>query len=220
VLADPIDPQRGALVIASPSARGVIAALGEHSVGFASGWMQLRRCRHSMDRGFVFSDHADWPGLLRAIAATGAERVIVTHGQEAVMGRWLREQGLQAGSFGAEPGRACGQRTARRAGRGRWPNAGRHHSDLDWRELMRRFASLCAELSANSASSATEAKLAALQRYLAGADPADAAWALPLLVGGKPRRAMPAALLRAEACVAAGMPDWLFEASLQAPACQ
>ena len=80
---------------------------------------------------------------------------------------------------------------------------------------MRRFASLCAEL---SASSATEARLAALQRYLAGADPADAAWALQLLVGGKPRRAMPAALLRAEACVAAGIPDWLFEASLQATA--
>ena len=94
--------ERGALVIAPPAARGVVAALGEHSVGFASGWMQLRRRRQSMDRGFVFSDHADWPGLLRAIAATGAERVIVTHGQEAVMVRWLREQGLQAGSFGAE----------------------------------------------------------------------------------------------------------------------
>ena len=77
MLADPIDPQRGALVIAPPSVRGVIAALGEHSVGFASGWMQLRRRRQSMDRGFVFSDHADWPGLLRAIAANGAERVIV-----------------------------------------------------------------------------------------------------------------------------------------------
>ena len=33
------------------------------------------------------SDHADWPGLQRAIAATGAERVIVTHGNEAVMVR-------------------------------------------------------------------------------------------------------------------------------------
>jgi putative mRNA 3-end processing factor len=104
VLGEFIDPQRGALVIAPPAARGVVAALGEHSVGFASGWMQLRRRRQSMDRGFVFSDHADWPGLLRAIAATGAERVIVTHGQEAVMVRWLREQGLQAGSFGVERG--------------------------------------------------------------------------------------------------------------------
>ncbi|HQC99706.1 MAG TPA: DNA ligase-associated DEXH box helicase, partial [Aquabacterium sp.] len=50
------------------------------------------------------SDHADWPGLQRAIAATGASRVIVTHGQEAVMVRWLREQGLDAGSFRTEFG--------------------------------------------------------------------------------------------------------------------
>jgi putative mRNA 3-end processing factor len=47
----------------------------------------------------VLSDHADWPGLQRAIAATGATRVIVTHGYEAVMTRWLAQQGLQAGSF-------------------------------------------------------------------------------------------------------------------------
>jgi putative mRNA 3-end processing factor len=45
--------------------------------------MQLRgaRRRQCVDRGFVLSDHADWPGLQRAIAATGAERVIVTHGR-------------------------------------------------------------------------------------------------------------------------------------------
>ena len=61
--------------------------------------MQLRgaRRRRGVDRGFVLSDHADWPGLQRAIGATGAERVIVTHGYEAVMVRWLEEQGLQAG---------------------------------------------------------------------------------------------------------------------------
>ena len=46
----------------------------------------------------------DWPGLMRAIAATGCERVIVTHGDEAVMVRWLRQQGLQAGSFRTEYG--------------------------------------------------------------------------------------------------------------------
>jgi putative mRNA 3-end processing factor len=63
--------------------------------------MQLRgaRRRQGVDRGFVLSDHADWPGLQRAIKATGAERVIVTHGYEAVMVRWLGEQGLQAQSF-------------------------------------------------------------------------------------------------------------------------
>ena len=66
--------------------------------------MQLRgaRRRRSVDRGFVLSDHADWPGLQRAIAATGAPRVIVTHGYEAIMVRWLEEQGLQAGSFHTE----------------------------------------------------------------------------------------------------------------------
>ena len=57
------------------------------------------RRRQGVDRGFVLSDHADWPGLQRAIAATGAERVIVTHGYDAVMVRWLQQQGLQAQSF-------------------------------------------------------------------------------------------------------------------------
>jgi putative mRNA 3-end processing factor len=57
-----------------------------------------------VDRGFVISDHADWPGLQRAIAATGARRVIVTHGYEAVMVRWLQEQGYEAGAFKTEYG--------------------------------------------------------------------------------------------------------------------
>ena len=52
----------------------------------------------------MLSDHADWPGLQSAIAATGAQRVIVTHGFEAVMVRWLQQQGLQAGSFTTEYG--------------------------------------------------------------------------------------------------------------------
>ena len=97
-----------ALVVAPPAVRGSAWArgLGEHSDAFASGWMQLRgtRRRQGLDRGFVLSDHADWPGLQRAIAATGAERVIVTHGYEAVMVRWLQQQGLQAGSFRTEYG--------------------------------------------------------------------------------------------------------------------
>jgi putative mRNA 3-end processing factor len=97
---------RRALVIAPPSVQGSpwLKRLGEYSDAFASGWMQLRgaRRRHAVDRGFVLSDHADWPGLQRAIAATGAQRVIVTHGYEAVMVRWLAEQGLQSGAFATE----------------------------------------------------------------------------------------------------------------------
>jgi putative mRNA 3-end processing factor len=97
-----------ALVLAPPSAQGTpwLRRFGDYSDAFASGWMQLRgtRRRRALDRGFVLSDHADWPGLMRAIGATGAQRVIVTHGQVPVMVRWLGEQGLQAEAFETEFG--------------------------------------------------------------------------------------------------------------------
>ena len=106
-VADPAELRR-ALVIAPPSVQGStwLRRFPDPSDAFASGWMQLRgaRRRRSVDRGFVLSDHADWPGLQRAIGATGAQRVIVTHGYEAVMVRWLAEQGLDAGSFHTEYG--------------------------------------------------------------------------------------------------------------------
>ena len=110
VLADGLrrDDLAAALVVAPPAVHGSAWArrLGDFGDAFASGWMQLRgaRRRQGVDRGFVLSDHADWPGLQQAIRATGASRVIVTHGYEAVMVRWLQEQGLQAGSFRTEFG--------------------------------------------------------------------------------------------------------------------
>jgi putative mRNA 3-end processing factor len=56
--------------------------------------MRLRgtRRRRNVDRGFVLSDHADWPGLLAAIEATGAHRVLVTHGHVEPLVRFLREE--------------------------------------------------------------------------------------------------------------------------------
>ena len=97
-----------ALVVAPPgAARGPLArTLAQASDAMASGWMQLRgaRKRTGVDRGFVLSDHADWPGLVQAIGATGAERVIVTHGQEDVLVRWLQEQGLQASAMATDYG--------------------------------------------------------------------------------------------------------------------
>ena len=68
--------------------------------------MQVRgnRRRGGYDRGFALSDHADCPGLLEAIAATGAQRVIVTHGNSAPMVRYLRERGLAAEAFTTEYG--------------------------------------------------------------------------------------------------------------------
>jgi putative mRNA 3-end processing factor len=99
---------RPALVLAPPSAQGTtwLRRFVDPSDAFASGWMQLRgtRRRRGVDRGFVLSDHADWPGLNAAIDATGATRVIVTHGNVPVMVRWLRERGLEAGGFVTEYG--------------------------------------------------------------------------------------------------------------------
>ncbi|WP_188382152.1 ligase-associated DNA damage response exonuclease [Oxalicibacterium faecigallinarum] len=105
---------RNAIVIAPPSAGGStwMRRFGDYSDSFASGWMQLRgaRRRRAVDRGFVLSDHADWPGLMQAIRATEAQRVMVTHGQVAVLVRWLRENGLDAGSFETEYGDEDGEK--------------------------------------------------------------------------------------------------------------
>uniref|UniRef100_UPI003F69B86B ATP-dependent DNA ligase n=1 Tax=Variovorax beijingensis TaxID=2496117 RepID=UPI003F69B86B len=60
------------------------------------------------------------------------------------------------------------------------------------------------------------AKQAALQRYLREADPADAAWAVYFLAGGKPRQLVPTRLLRLLAQEAAGLPEWLFDESYEA----
>ncbi len=90
----------GALVVAPPSALGSAWSrrIGASSSGFASGWMALRgvRRRRGGDRGFVMSDHADWDGLNAAIAATGAERIFVTHGYTAIFRRWLESRGYDA----------------------------------------------------------------------------------------------------------------------------
>lgn len=92
---------RGALVLATPSALNSAWArrFGPASTAVASGWMALRgiRRRRGTDRGFVVSDHADWPGLNAAIRETGASRVFVTHGYTAAFRRWLEEEGYEAG---------------------------------------------------------------------------------------------------------------------------
>jgi len=90
----------GELVLAPPSAAGSpwLRRFRKAQQGFASGWMRLRgnRRRRNMDRGFVVSDHADWPGLLRTVRETGARRVIATHGDTHALVRTLAEAGVAA----------------------------------------------------------------------------------------------------------------------------
>ncbi|MBC7772181.1 MAG: ligase-associated DNA damage response exonuclease [Pyrinomonadaceae bacterium] len=95
---------RGAGMILTPQTAGESPWLRRFagpdglSLGNVSGWMQVRgaRRRQALDRGFPVSDHADWAGLNAAIAATGAQRIGVTHGSTEVMTRWLREKGVDA----------------------------------------------------------------------------------------------------------------------------
>ena len=90
----------GSMILAPPSAQGTPWArkFGPVSYALASGWMTIRgtRRRKSVDRGFILSDHVDWPGLMGAIEATGAGRVLVTHGYTSVVVKYLREQGIDA----------------------------------------------------------------------------------------------------------------------------
>ncbi|HEX8030515.1 MAG TPA: ligase-associated DNA damage response exonuclease [Vicinamibacterales bacterium] len=91
----------GELVLAPPSARGTpwMRRLGDLSDALTSGLMRVRgvRRQRAYDRGFVLSDHADWPDLLDTIRETAAGRVVATHGHAETLARFLREQGLDAG---------------------------------------------------------------------------------------------------------------------------
>ena len=107
---------RRALVLAPPGAAGSswLKRFEPYTDAFASGWMAVRgmRRRRGCDTGFVLSDHADWPDLLTAIKASGAERVLVTHGYVDELVHHLRDIGLSADGlateFGAEEDGAMG----------------------------------------------------------------------------------------------------------------
>ena len=92
----------GALVVGPPSSQNSawhkkLDAL-DASTAYCSGWMRIRglRRRRVVDRGFVLSDHADWPALLEAVRASGASRVLVTHGYSTVLAKALIERGIDA----------------------------------------------------------------------------------------------------------------------------
>jgi putative mRNA 3-end processing factor len=99
---------QGALVLAPPSAGGSpwMRRFGRASTAFASGWMKVRgnRRRRGHDRGFVVSDHADWPSLLRTVRETGARQVLATHGNTDALVRVLQAEGLDAQALRTEFG--------------------------------------------------------------------------------------------------------------------
>ena len=91
---------KGAIILAPPSAHGStwIKKMMPYVTGNASGWMAFRgaRRRKAVDKGFVLSDHCDWDGLMSSIKATGAEKIIATHGYSDLFAKYLRENGYDA----------------------------------------------------------------------------------------------------------------------------
>ena len=78
---------------------------------------------------------------------------------------------------------------------------------------MKRFAQLYTEVDTTTR---TNEKVAAMARYLAEVEPADAAWAVHVLAGNRPKRLVPVRRLAAWAMEASATPDWLFEESYHA----
>ena len=90
----------GGIVVAVPSAHGTawMRRFGRVSTAMASGWMMVRgsRRRRAVDRGFIMSDHVDWPELMTAVQQSDPETVWVTHGYSATVAKYLNEQGREA----------------------------------------------------------------------------------------------------------------------------
>ncbi|WNC08813.1 ATP-dependent DNA ligase [Pseudomonas coleopterorum] len=78
---------------------------------------------------------------------------------------------------------------------------------------MKAFAQLYANLDETTS---TNAKRQFLEDYFREAQPADAAWAVYFLSGGRPRQLVPTKVLRELAIKLANVPEWLFEESYQA----
>ncbi|MBK7965439.1 MAG: ligase-associated DNA damage response exonuclease [Bacteroidetes bacterium] len=90
---------RNAMLIVPPnSAEAMLEMFNPCSIAFASGWMNFRGGKYQMssERGFTLSDHADWSSLNKAIEASDAEQIFVTHGFVKPYVKWLREQGKNA----------------------------------------------------------------------------------------------------------------------------
>ena len=72
---------------------------------------------------------------------------------------------------------------------------------------MRKFARLFAAIDETMR---TNEKVDAMVEYFRTADPADAAWAVWFLSGGRPKRLIPVRRLAGSAMEEASISDWLF----------
>ena len=174
---------------------------GDYADAFASGWMQVRgnRRRRGLDRGFVLSDHADWPGLLAAIEATGASACSSPTARSAPLVRYLARERASTRDLRRPTATKTSdeeRRRRRREGLRRpLPAARRRH--LDARQERGADRGLLRPRADDPARGAS------------------AAWIVYFLAGGKPRQTVPTRLLRRLALEGSGLPEWLVEECYQ-----
>lgn len=101
------EPEEREVIIAPPKAKGtrVLGKRGPTRTCLLSGWAldPSTRFRAGVDAAIPLSDHADFPGLMEYVQATGAEEILVHHGSAEVLARELRELGLNARSLEPKP---------------------------------------------------------------------------------------------------------------------
>lgn len=91
--------ERPGLVIAPPSTAGSawLKKLKKYREAYVSGWMQIKgQTRRKNMRGFILSDHVDWPQLNETVLKSKAKEVWVTHGFSDIYAKYLNEQGITA----------------------------------------------------------------------------------------------------------------------------
>lgn len=93
----------GALVMATPTMgrSAWLRRLGTGTRAFCSGWMLLEgeSRRRGYDMGFVVSDHADWPALVKTCRESRARRILLMHGRTDRLAAHLVELGLDAAAL-------------------------------------------------------------------------------------------------------------------------
>ena len=91
-----IDQFKGNLILLPPALNkgSFLKKYKDIQTSFASGWMSIRalRKRSGYDKGFAFSDHADWEAILKTVNESEAKNIFFHHGDSEALNRYLNEK--------------------------------------------------------------------------------------------------------------------------------
>ncbi|MEO7598735.1 MAG: MBL fold metallo-hydrolase RNA specificity domain-containing protein, partial [Opitutus sp.] len=96
----------GHVVICPPQARDstFVRRIPNHRTAMITGWAIDPNAiyRYQCDAAFPLSDHADFPDLLKFVAAVNPRRVLTLHGFTTEFAQTLRERGIEAWAIGED----------------------------------------------------------------------------------------------------------------------